>query len=354
MRLIGLIAGLALLALLFGLVAYGEQLNRPLGQTGTFFGVAATPSPAATATPTALAQVTPTAQVGPTASPGPLATATASPTASPTLTPSPIPTPTATPAPLVIFSSDGNAQLVIPNGALAPGVSATLTALNEQDLPPELVGVLVRASFYRIEPIDAVLSMPVTVIRNVDPTALGMPLDEQRVPLIQMTRRDADGNWTFLGDMTQTLNLNGLAQLSGTMPGFGLVFGFGNVQTFVRLDSARELTAAVGAQFEIRGSVNYAEALAAASRPRIVSSEVSFVGEEGILMLADSTFGNPRDTLQRVTATGSCLSAGTAIVSLTFTVENLGAGQTLFQTLGLATTTSTVTLVTELTCGGSA
>ena len=68
---VGLVAGSGLLVLLAGLVAFGGQLNTPLGQTGSLVAVGPTPSQVsqATPTPTAVAQATPTVTPSPSTEP---------------------------------------------------------------------------------------------------------------------------------------------------------------------------------------------------------------------------------------------------------------------------------------------
>jgi len=346
---LGRALGASLLVLLAGLVALGAQLNVPLGQTGTLIAAAATPSAQPLATATAVAQGS--ATPAPTTQSTPTATATVQQTAGPSPTATAAPTATASPAPTVVLSSDGHAQLSIPFGALDSATTVTVTALNEADLPPELKGVVVRASFYRIEPLATTLSVAAIFDRTVDPTSVGFALDDQKAPIITLARRDADGHWSFVDTQAESMHADGLINVAGELTAFGDVYGFGTTSIFVQQNTADQLAVAAGGQAQIKLSLNYPSTLATANRPRIADQPSVAADAAQLVQLDTPVVGKQRSSGQNLTLNVTCLASGTTTIATTFQIDNVGAGQALYDTLGLTITSATFTVETEVTCG---
>jgi hypothetical protein len=108
---------------------------------------------------------------------------------------------------------------------------------------------------------------------------------------------------------------------------------------------------AAGAQAQIKISLNYPSTLATENRPKITDQPIVLADSAQFLQVDPPDLGRQRSASQSLTVTVTCLAAGETTIRTTFVVTNVGAGQSLYDTLSLPTGTTTFSVETLVTCG---
>jgi hypothetical protein len=132
------------------------------------------------------------------------------------------PTATATAGAQVLTSADGALTIHVPAGAAPPGTELTATPLGPADQPPELIGVELRGSYYRLEPDGLTFAEPVLITRRVAAADTGYDLATDGMPIIALALRTSDGRWEWLADQAiltdgEHIYVTGLASHTSTL-----------------------------------------------------------------------------------------------------------------------------------------
>ena len=279
---------------------------------------------------------------------------TPTPAPEPTPVATPTPTPTPTPEAAVVRSDDGLVVLTIPNGAVPPGTSISVTARGQADAPPELAGVSFRSSFYDVMPGGLQFAPPATFERTVDVTKLGFDFETVGYPAISLAVRDADAMWSWLGG--QSFGVGGLdglgpenelvqaAQLNKT----GHVFGFGG-QLFVQLVSYPESGASLLIGQPTPIVVKVTAPSSEGTNPRI-TSVTPFASLPGIVDFGSPTLGVAAAGAQTAEFSLTCQRAGDAVTGFELELTG-GLSSELLDRLGLGAPPATkVTFATSIHC----
>ena len=120
---------------------------------------------------------------------------------------------------------DGALTIVVPPGALAADVDMLATALGPEDRPEELSDVQMSGTFYRLEPDGLTFPVPVTIIRRVALSDLGLAAGDP-LPVVTLALRTTDGAWSWLDSQSEIsdgeyLYLSGEASHTSRVLGFG-------------------------------------------------------------------------------------------------------------------------------------
>lgn len=113
----------------------------------------------------------------------------------------------------VLVSEDGLFALHVPAGALAQDTEFSVTNVESADLPGPLAGVEVRGAVHDVQPSGIEFATPATVLRWVDPQAVGFSATEARV--INLVSASDDGEFEALGN-AMVLDFGDDVLVSGT------------------------------------------------------------------------------------------------------------------------------------------
>jgi hypothetical protein len=220
-------------------------------------------------------------------------------------------------------------------------IPLTVSAQTASDLPLELRGIDVRSAFYRVQPDDTAFASPVTVTRRVSLSVLNVDLGSEGLPVLVLALRSPSAAWEWLEN--QRLTTEGdLVIVSGEASQTGTLFAFGGT-TFTRFELDPRGPTSVGSSVVLTASLEFPDD--ATDPPRLGSGIEAIVGAD--FVTAGAVSGPLDDTLSQEF---ECDGVGSTFVGVRYEIQNVGAESALFNWLGLAPASTTVTAPGVVNC----